>query len=151
MTRLANDDNALVTLRLLQTVSDFRARLSGDFSSVHGLSVNDFLLMLHLDQAPKHRLSRVDLAKKMRISASTVTRMARPMEKLGLLDRQAHVRDARSIFVVLTQAGQTKFQEASDSFMKQSQALLADRWSDEDVAQLSTLLHRLVATEPWVA
>ncbi|MEM1400431.1 MAG: MarR family transcriptional regulator, partial [Pseudomonadota bacterium] len=92
-------------LRLLQSADELRAKLSGDFSAVHGLSVNEFFLMMHLERAHLNRLSRVELAKRMHVSASTVTRMARPMEKLGLLGRQADERDARLAFVVLTKAG----------------------------------------------
>ncbi|MEM9370607.1 MAG: MarR family transcriptional regulator, partial [Pseudomonadota bacterium] len=58
-------------LRLIQVTEDFRAGLSGEFSAVHGISVNEFLLLLHLERAAANRLSRVDLAKRMHVSAST--------------------------------------------------------------------------------
>lgn len=136
-------------LQLLQAAADFRDRLSGELASVHGLSVQDFLLMLHLDRSTGRRLSRVDLAKRMHLSASTITRMARPLEKVGLLARGSHERDARLAFVVLTEAGQARYEEARATFAKQSEALFADRWSSEDLAELSGLLHRLVASAPW--
>lgn len=135
-------------LRLLQAATVFRARLSGELAAVHGLSVNDFLLLLQLDQAPAGRLSRVELARRLHLSASTVTRMAAPMEKIGLLARQAHDRDARLAFVVLTPAGQTKLQEAKDTFDRQSASLFSDRWSASELEELSGLLHRLVAGTP---
>lgn len=136
------------TLRLLQSADQIRARLSGDFSSVHGLSVNEVFLLMHLEQAPLHRLSRVELAKRMHVSASTVTRMAAPLEKIGVVSRQADTRDARLAFVVLTPSGIEKLGEARATFAKQAGYVFRDRWTDEELRQLSELLHRLIADAP---
>lgn len=136
------------TLRLLQSADQIRARLSGDFSSVHGLSVNEVFLLMHLEQAPLHRLSRVELAKRMHVSASTVTRMATPLEKIGVVSRQADSRDARLAFVVLTKIGLEIVGEARVTFAKQAGYVFRDRWTDEELELLSGLLHRLIAGAP---
>lgn len=143
-----NSVSSINALRLLQAADDFRARLAGEFSAVHGISVNEFLLLLHLERATGQRLSRVELARRMHVSGSTVTRMVAPMEKVGLLARQADARDARFAFVCLTEAGQARLAEAQATFAKQAGYLFQDRWSDGDAAQLSDLLHRLVAGSP---
>ena len=67
------DTHTTLALRLLQVTDDFRAGLSGELSAVHGISVNEFLLLLHLERSAAKRLSRVDLAKRMHVSASTVS------------------------------------------------------------------------------
>jgi len=133
------------TLRLIQASDDFKARLAGEFSSVHGLSVNEFFMLLHLERAEQSRLSRVDLARRMHVSASTVTRMVAPMEKIGLVARQANERDARYAFVALTKAGRTKLNDAQATFQKRAEALFEDRWSDAEQDTLGTLLQRLIA------
>lgn len=135
-------------LRLLQSADELRAKLSGEFSAVHGVSVNEFFLLLHLHKAPRHRLPRTELAKRMHVSASTVTRMAAPMEKIGLVGREAHQRDARLALVVLTDAGEAKLAEAMATFAKQAGYAFQDRWSQEELEQLSGLLLRLVAGSP---
>ncbi|MEM1286615.1 MAG: MarR family transcriptional regulator [Pseudomonadota bacterium] len=132
-------------LRLLQAADELKARLAGEFSSVHGLSVNEFFLLMHLEKASLNRLSRVELAKRMHVSASTVTRMAAPMEKLGLLGRQVDERDARLAFVVLTEAGKTKLDETLATFAKQAGYAFQNRWDEDELEQFSQLLHRLVA------
>ncbi len=136
------------TLRLLQSADQIKARLSGEFASVHGLSVNEVFLLMHLEQAPLHRLSRVELAKRMHVSASTITRMAAPLEKIGVVSRQADSRDARLAFVVLTASGLEKVKEARVTFAKQASYVFRDRWTDEDLEQLSSLLHRFIADAP---
>lgn len=132
-------------LRILQAADSIKARLAGEFSAVHGLSVNEFFLLMHLEQAENHRLPRVELAKRMHVSASTVTRMAAPMEKIKLLSRQADSRDARLSFVVLTKAGLKKTEEARTTFAKQAGYVFEDRWAKKELDQLSTLLYRIVA------
>lgn len=140
-----SDISTINALRLLQSADELRARLSGEFSAVHGLSVNEFFLMMHLERARLNRLSRVELARRMHVSASTVTRMAAPMEKLGLLARQVDERDARLAFVVLTEAGETRLREALETFAKQAGYTFQDRWERRELEQLSELLSRLVA------
>ena len=135
-------------LRLLQAGDRFRAQIAGEFSSIHGLSVGEFFLMLHLERAPLHRLSRVELAKRMHVSASTVTRMAAPMEKLGLLDRQPDERDARLAFVVLTETGRGRLGEAQATFAKRAERLFQDRWSDDEIETFGALLHRMMMGSP---
>ena len=103
---------------------------------------------MHLEQAPLHRLSRVELAKRMHVSASTVTRMAAPLEKIGVVARQTDERDARLAFVVLTEPGLEKVHEALVTFTKQAGYVFRDRWTEGDLEQLSGLLHRLIADAP---
>lgn len=140
-----DDICAVNALRLLQSADEIRARLSGEFSAVHGLSVNEYFLLMHLDKAPLNRLSRVELAKRMHVSASTVTRMVAPMEKLGLVARQVGTRDARLAYVVLTDAGRAKLSEARKTFVKQAGYVFQDRWDEGELDHLSKLLNRLVA------
>lgn len=132
-------------LRLLQVTENFRAGLASEFSSVHGISVNEFLLMLHLERAAANRLSRVDLAKRMHVSASTITRMAAPMEKIGLVGREVDERDARLVFVVATEAGRTKTSDALATFSKRAGYLFKDRLDDDEVGRFASMLRRMIA------
>ena len=143
-----DDLNFTNCLRLIQSSDEVKARLSGEFSAVHGLSVGEFFLLMQLERASLNRLARVELAKRMHVSASTVTRMAASMEKLGLLTRQTDTRDARLAFVVLTKAGLKKVREARATFAKQASYVFQDRWTNEELEQLSALLHRIVADAP---
>jgi DNA-binding MarR family transcriptional regulator len=133
------------TLRLMQAARLFEARIAGELSSIHGLSVNEALLLMYLEQAPLNRLPRVELAKRLSMSASTVTRMCAPMEKLGLVSKQADERDARLAFVVLTDAGRTRIEETRATITKHSGMIFADRWSAAEVDTLAALLGRLTA------
>lgn len=135
---------AINAMRLVQSADEIKARLVGEFSAVHGLSVNEFFLLMHLANATGARLSRAELAKRMHVNASTITRMAAPMEKIGLLGREDDDRDARLSYVVLTDTGRNKLDEARETFARQSEYLFQDRWTKAELKQLSSLLNRLV-------
>ncbi|WP_424968366.1 MarR family winged helix-turn-helix transcriptional regulator [Dinoroseobacter sp. S375] len=135
-------------LRLLQAADAVRAGLAGEFSAAHGLSVNEFFMLLHLERAARHRLPRVELAKRMHVSASTITRMVAPLEKIGLLGRDADERDARLVFVVLTETGQARLAEAQTTFAKRAGYLFQDRWSPAELDRFAGLLQRLLSGVP---
>lgn len=134
---------SLAVLRLLRVHAALETRFSAVLGSIHGLALNDLLLLMNLERAPLNRLRRVDLAAALNVSQSTVTRMAMPLEKIGLIERQADPRDARIGYVSLTPTGQRLVAEATASFDRLAAEVFADRWSEEDLATFSALLGRL--------
>ena len=101
------DTPTLAVLRLFRARSFLESRLAPELGSVHGVGLNELLLLMQLTQAPLQRLRRVDLAARLSVSQSTVTRMTVPMEKIGLVAREADPRDSRVGYVVLTKSGRT--------------------------------------------
>jgi DNA-binding MarR family transcriptional regulator len=93
-------------LRLARAYAVLTRRLDNALSSLHGLSFGDFMILYYLDRAPGTKLRRIDLAERLGLTASGVTRTLLPLEKLGLVLRQSDPRDARVGYAVLTQAGQ---------------------------------------------
>ncbi len=134
-------------INLLRAQSLVQERFAGELGSVHGLALNEALLLMHLDKAPLRRLTRVDLAKRLHASPSTVTRMAMPMEKIGLVTRQSDPRDARLAYVALTDTGVTLVGEVRKTLERRSVELFRDRWSEAEVASLGKLLGRITAGE----
>ena len=54
--------------------------------SVHGISFSEFCILHRLFQAPQQRLSRIELANSVGLSASGITRLLQPMEKIHLVE-----------------------------------------------------------------
>lgn len=135
-------------LRLLGTSARLEQRFTNSLGSLHGLALREVLLMMHLDRAPRRRLSRIDLARHLYVSPSTVTRMAAPLEKLGVVGREADPRDARLAYVVLTDAGQELVANAQASLQSMAAEVFRDRWTKADIAALAELLGRLAAGHP---
>lgn len=83
-----------------------------DRLNMHGIGFSDFVILYLLQQSADGKMRRIDLADRIGLTASGITRMLLPMEKIGLVSREANERDARVSYVVLTQAGRQLFEDA---------------------------------------
>jgi len=136
------------TVNLLRATARLEERFAGELGSVHGLALKEVLLLMHLERAPLRRLSRIELAKRLHVSPSTVTRMTNPLEKLGCVGREADPRDARVAYVVLTEPGQRLVGDARTTLERMAADLFRDRWTTSEIATLADLLGRLTAGQP---
>ncbi len=102
-------------LRLARAQAALVRRLDGALGNVHGISFSDFQLLYHLSRATGTRLRRTDLADRLALTASGVTRALLPLEKIGLVERQADPRDARVGFAVLTATGVELLNNATET------------------------------------
>jgi DNA-binding MarR family transcriptional regulator len=93
------------TLRLARAQATLLRRLDQVLGGYHGISFNDFQLLHYLNRAPGGRLRRVELAERLALTASGVTRSLLPLEKIGLVERQHDPRDARVAYAALTDTG----------------------------------------------
>jgi DNA-binding MarR family transcriptional regulator len=139
--------NTLVTnvsldfcLRLAKAYAALVRRFDGRLGTLHGLSLGDFILLLNLSHAPGGKLRRVDLADKLGLTASAVTRALIPLERIGLVTRQRDLRDARVGYAVLTKAGQRVLQEA----MSSAELVSEDAIPERNHAQLRSLSELLL-------
>jgi len=135
-------------LRLIRAQSYLQGRFAAELGGVHGLSLNELMLLMHLDQAAGGRLRRVDLAGRLDLSQSSVTRMVAPLEKIGLVTRGEDTRDARVGYVVLTRAGRRLARDGARTLADLAAAVFADRWTAQEVAMLGALLGRLTVSLP---
>jgi DNA-binding MarR family transcriptional regulator len=65
-----------------------------------------------------------------------------PLERIGLVARESHDRDARLALVVLTDTGTQIVDEALQTAEAAADRALAARWSDTERERLSKLLAR---------
>ena len=86
--------------------------LDRNLSIVHGIGVTEFTVMHSLQHATRNTMSRIDLATSIGLSASGVTRLLNPMEKIGLVEKEKNARDARVSLVKLSVAGHRVYLEA---------------------------------------
>ncbi|MDB5917064.1 MAG: MarR family transcriptional regulator [Massilia sp.] len=100
-------------LRLARAHAMLIRRFDSALGNHHGLSFGDFQLLNHLSRAPGGRLRRVDLAERLGLSASGVTRTLLPLEKIGLVTRQPDPRDARVGYAAVTPVGEELLQNAT--------------------------------------
>lgn len=90
-------------------------KLDASLGAVHGIGFTEFLLLHHLKASPQLMMRRIDLADVLCRSASGVTKMLNPMEKIGLVSKEVNPRDARVSLVKLTPSGLKAYQQACNS------------------------------------
>jgi DNA-binding MarR family transcriptional regulator len=135
-------------LRLIRAQSHLQNRFAAELGGVHGLSVNELMLLMHLDQAAGGRLRRVDLAERLDLSQSGVSRMLAPIEKVGWVDRAEDPRDGRVGYVMLTPAGRRLAKDGAKTLAQQASTLFGDLWTDKELETLARLLGRLTVNLP---
>ncbi|MGZ5200615.1 MAG: MarR family winged helix-turn-helix transcriptional regulator [Telluria sp.] len=92
-------------LRLSRAATAMTRRFDAALGNHHGISFADYQLLRNLARAPEGRLRRVDLADRLGLTASGITRSLLPLEKIGLVGRQSDPRDARVGYAIITTAG----------------------------------------------
>lgn len=115
---------------------------------LNGLGWTDFIILLNLSQAPDEKLRRIDLAEKIGLTASGVTRVLLPMEKIGLVSREINENDARVSYVVLAPGGKEKLFEALEraEYLSQS-AIPASKMSK--LLDISEILNEIGGAVMW--
>src|SRR5215831_9397574 len=126
-------------LRLAKANAAMVRRFDGRLGTLHGPSLGDFIFLLNLSRAPGGKLRRVDLADKLGLTASAVTRALIPLERIGLVTRQRDLRDARVGYAVLTEAGQRVLEESMSSAEVVSEDAVPER-NHSQLRALSELL-----------
>src|SRR6186997_1055428 len=71
--------------RLMRAHALMRRQLETEVLSPHGLTSNDLEALLHLSREPELRLRRVDLAQRLALSPSGVTRLLDGLQADGLV------------------------------------------------------------------
>lgn len=98
-------------INLTKAFTESTRRFSG---GLDGMGFNEFTILFHLAHTPEKKMRRIDLAEKIGITASGITRLLAPMEKIGLVKRQAASRDARVSLVAITPSGERNLKESME-------------------------------------
>ncbi|GGO32027.1 MarR family winged helix-turn-helix transcriptional regulator [Deinococcus humi] len=130
-------------LNLNRATAVLTRHIDNRLGALHGLSLNDLTVLQYLHLAPHGKARRSDLAAHLGLTASAVTRLLLPLEKIGLVARLPDARDARVGYAALTSAGGDLLKVALESAVQTSEDLVGH----VPVAQLralSTVLDSLV-------
>jgi DNA-binding MarR family transcriptional regulator len=130
-------------IRFLRAHSALTRELSAELVAQHGLTLNDYEVLLHVARAPEKRMRRVDLAQSVLLTASGITRLLEGLEHAGLVVREACDDDRRVVWAKLTPAGADRLRQAARTHVAGVESLFIGRFSDEERATLSSLLARL--------
>jgi DNA-binding MarR family transcriptional regulator len=131
-------------LRLLRAHATLTRRMDANLQSAHGLTINDFEVLLALARAPDRRMRRVDLAGHILLTQSGITRLLQGLERSGLVERVASDTDRRVVYAQLTEKGLERLRDAGATHLDDIRSLFAARFSSEELETLDGLLGRVL-------
>jgi DNA-binding MarR family transcriptional regulator len=120
--------------------------LSAQLQREHGLTLNDYEVLLHLKNAEGWRMRRVDLAESVLLTASGITRLLEGLERAGLVCKETCSSDARVVYAKLTDEGAETLRVAGVTHLRGVEELFLGRYSGSELATLAELLSRLPVT-----
>lgn len=116
--------------------------LNAQLVTEHALTLSDYEVLLHLWRAPDQRLRRTDLAERVLLTPSGITRLLDGLERCSYVDRAECATDRRVTYAVLTDTGLEKLLAARETHLEGVRTLFADRYDDEELETLAELLSR---------
>jgi DNA-binding MarR family transcriptional regulator len=144
---LARSTDLETWVRFLRVHAAVVGQLNADLVAGHGLTINDYEVLLHLARAPDGVLRRVDLAERILLTPSGITRLLDGLERAGFVVKARCKSDGRVIYAKLTDAGHQKLREASKTHIAGVRETFTERFDKGELATLSDLLGRLPGSD----
>ena len=118
-------------------------RLEAELVAEHDLPLASYDVLVQLSEATDRRLRMTELADRVLLSRSGLTRLVDRLVRDGLVERQACPDDARGMLAVLTPAGLDRLREAWPTH-RRGVAAHVSHLSDDEVELLTRLLITMV-------
>jgi DNA-binding MarR family transcriptional regulator len=132
-----------VWVRLLRAHASLTRELNAELVAAHELTINDFEALLHLSRADDGAMRRVDLAERLVLTPSGVTRLLDGLERAGLVEKGACSTDLRVTYAVITGAGRARLEAAAASHHAAVRTAFEERFGEQELSRLRELLGRL--------
>jgi DNA-binding MarR family transcriptional regulator len=120
--------------------------LSAQLQREHDRTLNDYEVLLHLSRAEGGRMRRVDLAERVVLTASGITRLLEGLERAGYVRKESCASDARVSYAAITDEGSEKLHAAAETHLQGVDDLFLSRYSGSELTTLAELLGRLPVT-----
>ena len=119
-------------------------RLEADLLAAHGLPLASYDVLVQLVEAPGRRLRMTELADRVLLSRSGLTRLVDRLEREGVVRREPCVEDGRGMFAVLSDAGYDRLRACSGTHLRGVRDYAVGRLSGDEQRCLHRILTKLV-------
>lgn len=123
-------------------------RLEADLMAAHGLPLAVYDVLVQLVEAPERRLRMTELAGRVLLSRSGLTRLVDRMVRDGHVRREADPLDARGVLAVLTDAGFEQLKAASPTHLDGITRYVVDRLPSDALTAWGAASARLADSQP---
>ncbi len=130
---------------LLQVHAAVVPVLDQRLTSEVGMPLRFYDVLLELAAAPERKLRMTDLADRVVLSRTRVSRLVEEMATLGLVVREQNPQDGRSAYAALTDLGLKRYRQAAPGYLAGIEEHFARSLSDRELKTLASLLQRVIA------
>jgi DNA-binding MarR family transcriptional regulator len=123
---------------LINVHSRLLGRLDAELQACRGISLPDYEVLVHLSEAPGQHLRMAELADRLALSPSGLTRRLDGLVRDGLVERRACPSDRRGSLAVLTPTGLAALEQAAPTHVEGVRRYLIDRLARDDLLDLAT-------------
>ena len=110
-----------------------------------GMPLRFYDVLLELAAAPERKLRMTELADRVVLSRTRVSRLVDEMVAAGLLVREQNPRDGRSAYAALTAAGLERYRKAAPTYVAGIEQHFAQHLSDRELKSIASALQRVLS------
>lgn len=128
---------------LLQVHAALVPAIDKEVQKQAGLPLPWYDVLLELAAQPEGRLRMSDLAERVVLSRSRVSRLVDELVSRGLISKEEHPDDRRSAYAVITKAGLAEFRATAPVYVRMIESQFASNLSDDELELLARVLNRI--------
>lgn len=117
--------------------------LDAELSAECDLPLGSYEVLLHLQNAPNRQLRMTDLADRVLLSRSGLTRLVDKLVSEGLVTRESCATDLRVNYATLTDAGYDRLKKAAPTHLRGVRTHMVDLLTPKELEVLATALNRV--------
>lgn len=125
---------------LLHTHHQVTNTLDAELRAEHGITLGDYDVLVRLARATDRRLRMAELARRVMISPSGLTRVVDGLVKDGLVGRRRDDSDARVVQAQLTERGLERVRKAAQTHLRGIRQHFTGRLSDAQLRAVAAAL-----------
>jgi DNA-binding MarR family transcriptional regulator len=133
---------------LLRVHAEITSELDAQMRTEHGMPVSSYEVLMFLADAPERKLRMAEIADRVLLSRSGLTRLVDRLVELGYVTRCAVEGDGRGSYAELTDAGLQKLEAARRTHREGVRQSFLDRLNPTDQVVLGDIWTRLLGDAP---
>jgi DNA-binding MarR family transcriptional regulator len=137
-TKWLNDGEMAAWRTYIETYADLVAAIERDLAA-HDLTLGDYQVLVYLSEADDRSMRMCDLADRLQLSPSGLTRRLDGLVKAGLVTRQASTEDRRVMMATLTEAGFDALRTAAPDHVDSVRRHIFDHLDDGQIAAMASI------------
>jgi len=136
--RWLNDREMRAWRAYIETFADLNAALEADLAR-HDMTVGDYQVLVYLSDADTNRMRMCDLAERLQLSPSGLTRRLDGLVRSGLVAREPFDDDRRVMMAVLTPKGRSTLKRVAPHHVDSVRHHIIDLLTEEQLEAMADI------------